>query len=317
MTSARLIVGLSILSLCIGGFALLLSVGPASAVIPPFVSVNSLEGLVTVGGSSPISVSTVGQTITVSCSTCATGSGFVTSLDSLTGALTLAHFSSLNMTTVGNTITLGINLANPNTWSATQNFTKSIGVDSINGIATSSALVWTPAKLSYVIFDNWRGTAAPEISLGAGEGSDLAVYYSPGSTYGFTVYGAASAANEVFQTGTNYIETYYHMILGINPFYFTSGSTNVFGLSSTGIGNTQGFQQMHSYALGGASTSTVATMPVAEPDTNYIAICTMTNAGGSALSPIYISPTSTTTFTASYTLIGAPGGLMNCIVTHQ
>lgn len=88
--------------------------------------------------------------------------------------------------------------------------------------------------------------------------------------------------------------------------------TNVFKLTTTGIGNTQGFQSVIAQSLTNPSTSTNISLPVAEPDTSYSVVCTGNFAG-----VISVSGKTTTQFTVNYPAIAIDADTVDCIITHQ
>lgn len=96
------------------------------------------------------------------------------------------------------------------------------------------------------------------------------------------------------------------------PIRFLNSGTVNFAVSTTGIGNTQGFQSIINQALTNPSTSTNISLPVTEPDTSYAAVCT-----GNFSGVLSISGKMTNQFTVNYPAISVGTDKVDCIVTHQ
>ena len=92
-----------------------------------------------------------------------------------------------------------------------------------------------------------------------------------------------------------------------------SFSPTVFKLSTTGIGNTQGFQSVIAQALTNGGTTTTVSLPVPEPDTSYAISCT-TN---SNLGAVWVTGKATTQFVINTNTIAGPSSTADCIITHQ
>lgn len=122
--------------------------------------------------------------------------------------------------------------------------------------------------------------------------------------------------NEVFRLnyGTGGFQfTTGSIVLNTNPTYLISGSTNLFGLSNTGIKNTQGFQSVIAQALTNGGSTTTISLPVTEPDTTYAVACT-TSAN---LGAVWATTKATTSFVLNTVSNAGASDTADCIITHQ
>ena len=272
----------------------------------------------------------------------------VNSLNGLTGAVTLGHFSSLNMTTAGNTITLGLDLTHANIWTATQsefggtwnvlhaaadvNPTASLGDGFLKfgaggastldvGLSWTSAgavtlrSVGTATQFSVLQFRQVSGgttyDAADFSFRPANANSATAITY----TFSLRGTGVAGQTNN-FQLyaydGTSFFNLFTMAYNGGSPLVqFQNG---IFSISTTGIGNTQGFQSFNCTPTI-TTTSKVCNLPVTEPDTSYFALCEF-SAGTISGAVTQVVNTSTSTITVNFPTTGL-GDTLACIVTHQ
>lgn len=96
--------------------------------------------------------------------------------------------------------------------------------------------------------------------------------------------------------------------------FYNGNANKVFQVSTTGIGNTQGYQSIIAAALTNPSSSTTINLPVAEPDTSYAVTCTPNASGPGA---IWITGKTTAHFVVNYAAIAVGGDTVDCIITHQ
>ena len=153
---------------------------------------------------------------------------------------------------------------------------------------------------------------------------DTSNVFGPGSALTILAYGAAGYinidsgainggsvlplffsvnGNKMFELNTDYT----------NSFFGSSGSTLVFKTSTTGIGNTQGFQSVIAQALTNGRTTTTVSLPVPEPDTAYAVSCT-SNAN---LGAVWVTGKATNQFVINTNTPAGPSSTADCIITHQ
>ncbi len=140
----------------------------------------------------------------------------------------------------------------------------------------------------------------------------------------FSVYHASGDSNPTSQLGDGFLKfgaggssalSYRIDLCGTSICFDATPlfSPTVFKLSTTGIGNTQGFQSVIAQALTNGGTTTTVSLPVSEPDTAYAVSCT-TNAN---LGAVWVTGKATNQFFLNTNTAAGPSSTADCIITHH
>jgi hypothetical protein len=263
-----------------------------------------------------------------------------TSINNLAGALTLGNNdSSLTFNTGVSHITVSLNLGHANTWTATQTFSPLITFSDQSSTPSVTPSIWADSN-GALHLDTTAGTwiyattihglgiddqggyirNTEGISLGS-PGSGLSTTTPP---LGLSIYTHLTDSEPILQLGTGGIEfgaggssalSFRIDLCGTSICFDATSSFSpaVFKLSTTGIGNTQGFQSVIAQVLTNGGTTTTVSLPVPEPDTAYAVSCT-TNAN---LGSVWITGKATNQFVINTGTAAGPSSTADCIITHQ
>ena len=210
---------------------------------------------------------------------------------------TVSVFTSLNETKSGPSVKLGINLANSNFWTAIQNFETVLPTIASNWNLGSSALPWNNAYFTNMIeLLNAAGDTQPMLAWTSLAFHLPCIEYGPG--------GSTSLESGICRDHTGTID-----------FLMNGIATDVFQLTTTGIGNKQGFQSIIGQALANGAAVTTINLPVSEPDTSYAVVCTPN--GSTALGAFWVDTKAVGSFHFHTTNNAGAASTVDCIITHQ